>query len=59
MQDQRQGSELYCQAIVMAHGIRSVRDLRAEHVALLANVRDKGCEVRVGVRVAAPRGASG
>lgn len=45
LQDQRQVSELYCQAIVMQRGLRSVRDLRAEHVALLTNVRDKGCAV--------------
>ncbi|CAK4198095.1 unnamed protein product [Aphanomyces euteiches] len=32
---------LYCLALVMDKSIRSVRDLRAEHLALLRNLRDK------------------
>ncbi|KAF0717327.1 Aste57867_2358 [Aphanomyces stellatus] len=33
---------LYCLAIVMDHAVRSIRDLRAAHLPLLENIRDKG-----------------
>ena len=39
-----QVTDLYCSAIVHRRGIKSIRDLRAEHLPLLHNILDKGCE---------------
>lgn len=40
--DCQQLSNLYLCALVMKRGIRSIRDLREEHIPMLENVRDKG-----------------
>merc|ERR1739838_574676 len=42
--DGLQVTDLYCSAIVHRRGIKSIRDLRAEHLPLLHNILDKGCE---------------
>ncbi|XP_043217674.1 m7GpppX diphosphatase-like isoform X1 [Amphibalanus amphitrite] len=35
---------LYLQALVHRRGLRSIRDLTADHLPLLRNIRDRGCE---------------
>jgi len=37
-------SQLYCLAICHNRGLHSIRDLRAEHLPLLKNMRDQGCK---------------
>ena len=40
--DRKQIEDLYLVGIVHRHGIKSIRDLRTEHLPLLRNVLDKG-----------------
>jgi len=42
--DQKQASELYCLAICHNRDLRSVRDLRQEHLPLLENIKTKSCQ---------------
>lgn len=41
--DAKDASALYCLAIVHRRDLRSMRELRGEHLPLLRNLRDKGC----------------
>eukprot|EP00891_Asterochloris_glomerata_P004472 jgi/Astpho2/4472/e_gw1.00067.224.1_t len=43
--DQAQVTGLYCVAICHRRDVRSLRDLRAEHLPLLLNIRQKGAQV--------------
>ncbi|KXZ51606.1 hypothetical protein GPECTOR_12g570 [Gonium pectorale] len=42
--DQRCGEQLYCLALVHRRDLPCVRELRVEHLPLLENVRDRGCQ---------------
>ena len=44
--DQAQPQNLYCIGLCHRRDVRSLRDLRAEHLPLLRNMRAKGLKVR-------------
>ena len=44
-QDQQQVDQLYCLAICHRRDVACLRDLSADHLPLLENVRDKGSKV--------------
>ncbi|MEW5308331.1 MAG: hypothetical protein WDW38_000300 [Sanguina aurantia] len=42
--DQTQSQQLYCTAITVQRGLTSLRQLTGEHLPLLKNILDKGCQ---------------
>ena len=46
-QDQTSSDQLYCLALVARRDLACLRDLTQEHLPLLENLRDKGCQVGV------------
>jgi len=42
--DGQQVTDLYCSAIIRQRGIKSIRDLRANHLPLLRNILEKGSQ---------------